>query len=234
MTPEVDLVSGWKKVRHDPLGKRLPSWLFNKLVSWMTGVNLHDHNCGFKVYRREIFNEVKLYGEMHRFIPVLAAARGYRVSEQIVNHRPRKHGVSKYGWSRLPKGFLDLLTVSFLTGFNQRTQHVLGTIGLGSFAVGMPGMFGMAVYWMLRMTLFGDWIPLHQRPIVIYSLAALIVGVQLLCIGFLAELFIARGMRETEPYSVREQIPAEDNPVAGSVGNARNNDHDDDSQTRAV
>ncbi|MEM7453166.1 MAG: glycosyltransferase family 2 protein [Planctomycetota bacterium] len=233
---DYDLISGWKKVRHDPIGKTLPSKLFNKMVSWMTGVHLHDHNCGFKIYRREIFEEVKLYGEMHRFVPVLASARGYRVGEMVVNHRARQHGVSKYGWSRLPKGFLDLLTVSFLTGFNQRPQHVLGSIGLASFALGLAGMFCMAVYWVLRMTMFESWTPLHQRPVVIYSLGALIVGVQLLCMGFLAELFIARGMQKKEPYSIRTQIPAEDRPVAGSVSEARENQNetDEDSQSKVV
>ena len=231
---EYDLISGWKKVRHDPVGKTLPSWMFNKLVSWMTGVHLHDHNCGFKIYRREIFDEVKLYGEMHRFVPVLASARGYRVGELVVNHRARQHGVSKYGWSRLPKGFLDLLTVSFLTGFNQRPQHVLGSIGLASFALGTLGMFCRAVYWVLRMTMFESWTPLHQRPIVIYSLGALIVGVQLLCMGFLAELITARGMQKKEPYSIRTQIPAEDWPVAGSVAEAREiqDGNDEDTQSR--
>ena len=129
---DYDLISGWKQVRHGPIGKTVPSKVFNWLVGFLTGVKLHDHNCGFKLYRREIFDEVKLYGEMHRFVPVLAHAKGFRVGEIPVNHRAREHGVSKYGWSRLPKGFLDLLTVSFLTGFNQRPQHVIGALGLFS------------------------------------------------------------------------------------------------------
>lgn len=201
-----DLVSGWKAVRHDPLGKTLPSKVFNKLVGWMTGLKLNDHNCGFKIYRREIFDDVKLYGEMHRFVPVLAAAEGYRVGEVAVNHRARKHGRSKYGWSRLPKGFLDLLTVSFLTGFSHRPQHVIGSVGLFSFLLGCIGLAWMAVYWCLRMAAFSDWIPLHQRPLVLYSLAALLLGSQLLCMGFLAELVIAREQKYTEPYSIRERI----------------------------
>ena len=127
---DYDLISGWKEKRNDPLGKTLPSKVFNWLIGLMTGVKLHDHNCGFKLYRREIFDEVKLYGEMHRFVPVLATAKGFRVTEIPVNHRAREHGVSKYGLERLPKGFLDLLTVSFLTGYNQRPQHVIGALGL--------------------------------------------------------------------------------------------------------
>ena len=151
LTEDYDLISGWKEVRNDPVNKTMPSKVFNWLVGVLTGVRLHDHNCGFKVYRREIFDEVKLYGEMHRFVPVLASAKGFRVTEIPVNHRARQHGVSKYGLKRLPKGFLDLLTVSFLTGFNQRPQHLLGMFGLASFSFGAFGMFAMAIYWILRM-----------------------------------------------------------------------------------
>lgn len=200
-----DVVSGWKKVRHDPLGKTLPSKVFNKLVSWVTGVKLQDHNCGFKVYRREVFDEVKLYGEMHRFVPVLAAARGFKIAQVPVNHRARQFGVSKYGLSRLPKGFLDLLTVSFLTGFNNRPQHLLGYVGLVSTAMGLLGVVWMAIYWILRMTMFSDWIPLHQRPVLLYSLGALLLGAQLLCMGFLAELIVAKNAESQDPYSIVER-----------------------------
>ena len=200
-----DVVSGWKKVRNDPVGKTLPSKVFNWLVSFLTGVKLQDHNCGFKVYRREVFDEVKLYGERHRFVPVLAAAKGFRISQVPVNHRARKFGKSKYGWRRLPKGFLDLLTVSFLTGFNQRPQHVLGFAGLVSFLAGATGMTWMAIYWMLRMFFFGDWEPLHRRPVVLYSLGGLLLGSQLLCMGFLAELIVAQNAQRTDPYSISER-----------------------------
>jgi dolichol-phosphate mannosyltransferase len=128
-----DVVSGWKKVRHDPWHKVIPSRVFNWLVSWLTGVRLHDHNCGLKCYRREVFREVRLYGELHRFVPVLAAARGWRIDEVAVQHRPRSHGQSKYGWLRIPKGFLDLVTVKLLTGYGQRPQHILGMAGLVCF-----------------------------------------------------------------------------------------------------
>lgn len=203
---EVDLVSGWKQVRNDPLDKTLPSKVFNWLIGWLTGVKLHDHNCGFKIYRREIFDEVKLYGEMHRFVPVLASSRGFKVTELAVNHRARKHGVSKYGWGRLPKGFLDLMTVSFLTGFSQRPQHLLGGFGLLAFSAGFIGMFWMAIYWLLRMTCYPEWDPLHQRPIVLYSLGALLLGAQVLCIGFLAELITSRNQVHNEPYSIARRI----------------------------
>ena len=200
-----DVVSGWKQVRNDPLGKTFPSKVFNKLVSWVTGVKLQDHNCGFKIYRREVFDEVKLYGEMHRFVPVLAASRGFKIAQVPVNHRARQHGVSKYGLSRLPKGFLDLLTVGFLTGFNNRPQHLLGYVGLIATTLGSMGLVWMTIYWVLRMTMFGDWEPVHRRPILLYSLGALLLGVQLLCMGFLAELIVARNTEQHVPYSITER-----------------------------
>ncbi len=206
LTEDYDLISGWKEVRNDPVNKTMPSKVFNWLVGVLTGVKLHDHNCGFKVYRREIFDEVKLYGEMHRFVPVLASAKGFRVTEIPVNHRARQHGVSKYGLKRLPKGFLDLLTVSFLTGFNQRPQHLLGMFGLATFSVGAFGMFAMAIYWILRMVAYPDWIPLHQRPVVLYSVGLLILGTQLLSMGFLAELIVAKGQSREEPYSIAKKL----------------------------
>src|SRR6516162_4259820 len=175
-----DVVSGWKQTRHDPWHKVGPSRIFNGMVSWLTGVKLHDHNCGMKCYRAEVFREVKLYGELHRFIPVLAAARGFRVGEIEIQHRPRRFGYSKYGVRRFMKGFLDLLTVKFLTGFGQRPQHLLGSIGLLSFLTGALGMAYLAVTWIVRYfdeTLFQ---PLHERPLLIYSVAALLLGAQMM------------------------------------------------------
>ena len=202
---QYDVVSGWKKIRRDPLGKTIPSKFFNWMVGWLTGVKLHDHNCGFKIYRREVFNDIRLYGEMHRFVPVLAAAQGYRVTECVVNHRKREFGHSKYGWSRLVKGFLDLLTVSFLTGFKQRPQHLLGSIGLTAFGLGAVGLTWMAIYWVLRMTMYPGWDPVHQRPVVLYSVGALLLGSQLLCMGFLAELLVAKGQERQQPFSIKEK-----------------------------
>src|SRR5215204_3591178 len=161
----LDCISGWKQVRHDPWHKVGPSRVFNWLVGALTGVKLHDHNCGFKCYRREIFSEVRLYGELHRFVPVLAAARGWKVSEIVVNHRARKFGSSKYGVRRFVKGFLDLLTVYFLTGFDQRPQHLLGTLGIVSFFVGFLGLTYLAIYWLVD-KLVPAWQleDLHNRP----------------------------------------------------------------------
>jgi dolichol-phosphate mannosyltransferase len=212
LEPDFDLVSGWKKTRHDPLHKTFPSKLFNRLVSWLSGVRLNDHNCGLKLYRSAIFEDFRLYGERHRFIPVLAAVKGWRITELAVNHRPRQHGVSKYNWRRLPKGFLDLITISFLTGFNHRPQHLLGGIGLASFGLGVFGLIWMAIYWALRMTYFPTWEPVHQRPVVIYSMGAMLLGAQLLCMGFLAELIIANNLTHsgTATYSVQEQVGGSD------------------------
>lgn len=208
MSEELDVVSGWKQVRHDPWHKVFPSRIFNGMVSWLTGVKLHDHNCGMKCYRREVLREVRLYGELHRFVPVLAAARGFNVGEISIQHRPRQFGSSKYGARRIMKGFLDLLTVKFLTGFGQRPQHVLGTVGLVSFTIGFLGLASLAVNWLLGHTL-PDWeiTPLHQRPAVLYSLGALLLGSQLMSMGFLAELITAYQVRDAETYSVAERTP---------------------------
>ena len=204
-----DVVSGWKRVRHDPWHKILPSRVFNWLVSKMTGVHLHDHNCGLKCYRREIFREVRLYGELHRFVPVLAAARGWTVAEVVVEHRPREYGTSKYGWWRIPKGFLDLLTVKFLTGYGQRPQHLLGTAGMACFALGSIGLTLLAVYWKVsRMTSMDD-IHLHERPVFFYSLIAVLLGAQFMLMGFLAELITALNVRDTDTYSVAERVGGE-------------------------
>jgi hypothetical protein len=181
--------------------------VFNWMVSKLTGVKLHDHNCGMKCYRREIFEEVRLYGELHRFVPVLAAARGYRVGELVIRHRPRRFGKSKYGVARIVKGFLDLLTVKFLTGFGQRPQHLLGTLGLASFFLGLFGMTLGAVLWVVSRLDLGLE-PIHLRehfPAVIYSVALLLLGVQLMSIGFVAELFIAYHNPDVKPYSVSER-----------------------------
>ncbi len=200
-----DVVSGWKRVRHDPWHKVGPSRVFNWLVSKLTGVKLHDHNCGFKAYRGEIFDEVQLYGELHRFVPVLAAARGWRVGEIEVGHRSRKFGVSKFGLARIPKGFLDLLTVKFLTGFGQRPQHLLGTFGLIGFSIGAVGITLLTAGWFFS-RMFDGWddIHLHERAIFFYSLAAVLLGSQFMAVGFLAELITARSSRQHAAYSISQ------------------------------
>jgi dolichol-phosphate mannosyltransferase len=203
----LDVVSGWKRVRHDPWHKVWPSRVFNFLVSWLTGVPLHDHNCGMKCYRTQVFREVRLYGELHRFIPVLAAARGFRIGEVEVAHRPRRFGHSKYGVRRFLRGFLDLLTVKFLTGFNQRPQHLLGGIGLVGFLLGNLGLLYLAYTWVVRLWDEAAYPPLHARPLLVYSFAAVLVGAQMMCLGFLAELITAYGSRDEDAYSVVEEAP---------------------------
>lgn len=202
-----DVVSGYKQVRHDPWHKVFPSRVFNWLVSRLTGVVLHDHNCGYKCYRREVVREVRLYGELHRFVPVLAAARGFRVGEIVVNHRARKFGRSKYGLERLVKGFLDLLTVKFLTGFGERPQHVLGVLGLTSFALGGFGLVYLALLWLLSRIVPGrqDFHLIEHFPATIYSLGALLFGGQLLSMGLLAEMITARVNADREPYAISER-----------------------------
>lgn len=209
-----DVVSGWKQVRYDPWHKVLPSRVFNVMVSWLTGVRLHDHNCGMKCYRAEVLREIRLYGELHRFIPVLADARGFKIGEVVVHHRARRFGSSKYGVRRFVKGFLDLLTVKFLTGFGQRPQHLLGGIGLVSFLVGSLLLVYLAVTWVIRLwdeTLFQ---PLHQRPLLIYALGALLLGAQLMSMGFLAELITAYTVPQRETYCIAETTDQRP-PLAG-------------------
>ena len=203
-----DVVSGWKKKRHDPWHKVLPSRVFNAMVSRLTGVKLHDHNCGMKCYRREIFDEITLYGELHRFVPALAAARGFKVGEKVVEHRARKFGVSKYGFNRFIKGFLDLLTVKFVTSYGQRPQHLLGTIGLTSFAVGAVTMCWMAIHWILaRIPCLGlAEYHLGGRPAVVYSAALLLLGAQFLSVGVVAELVVSYQNRKGREYSIKERI----------------------------
>ncbi len=205
---QVDVVSGWKKLRHDPWHKVGPSRIFNALVSGLTGVRLHDHNCGMKCYRAQVIREVNLYGELHRFVPVLASARGFKVDEIVVQHRPREHGKSKYGLDRFIKGFLDLLTVKFLTGFNDRPQHLLGGIGLVSFMAGFLGMFWLASYWVVsRIDAFGfDPIHLHERAALYYSLGFLLLGGQFMSIGFLGELITSHLSDESKSYSVTDTV----------------------------
>jgi len=215
-----DVVNGWKERRLDPWHKVYPSKVFNGMVGLMTGLKLHDHNCGIKIFQSQVAREVRLYGELHRFIPVLAHARGFRVTELGVHHRPRQFGYSKYGVKRFLRGFLDLLTVSFLTTFGQRPLHFLGGIGLFFFVLGMAGMTTLGVSWIMM-----NWIeawprtPIGTRPLLMYSVAAVLLGAQAISLGILAELLVANTGHERDRYSVKERtrLPDEDrswtNPV---------------------
>jgi glycosyltransferase involved in cell wall biosynthesis len=201
-----DVISGWKKKRYDPWHKVGPSRVFNWLVGRLTGVKLHDHNCGFKCYRRDVIEEVQIHGELHRFVPVLAASQGFVIDEVEVNHRPRKFGSSNYGVTRIVKGLLDLLTVLFLTSYRQRPQHLLGAFGLISFFFGTAGVFYLAIYWIVKNYFgFTTWPAVHERPILHYAIALLLLGGQFIAIGILAELITATMGRDAPQFSVRER-----------------------------
>jgi glycosyltransferase involved in cell wall biosynthesis len=209
-----DVVNGWKERRLDPWHKVYPSQVFNWVVSGLTGLKLHDHNCGLKLFRAEVAAEIRLYGELHRFIPVLANARGFRVTEMPVHHRPRRFGSSKYGVRRFARGFLDLLTVTFLTGFGQRPQHILGGFGLCSLALGVCGLLYLAFIWCCTHLAGADFGPIGTRPLLPYSIAATILGAQALSLGLLAELLVAYTGKESDTYSVAQTTKGTAEPAA--------------------
>jgi glycosyltransferase involved in cell wall biosynthesis len=206
-----DLVSGWKRPRRDPLTKRIPSRIFNFVTSLMTGVPLHDINCGFKVYRREVIEEIKVYGEMYRYIPVLASYRGFSVGEVPVQHRRRRFGRSKYGASRLTGGFFDLLTVIMLTRYNKKPLHVFGLVGAGLLLVGLVIESYLSIGWFFQRFGLrgGQWI--GDRPLFLLGIVLLIVGVQFIFFGLIGEM-LAYSARRDDDYSVREVLePSEIN-----------------------
>jgi glycosyltransferase involved in cell wall biosynthesis len=181
-----DLVSGWKKVRHDPISKTLPSRLFNFVTATLSGVRLHDINCGFKAYRREIFERVELYGELHRFVPVLADSLGYRIGELAVQHHPRRFGRSKYGIRRFLHGMLDLFTVLAITRYSRRPGHLFG--GAGAVLL----TFGLAILlWLTGVKVFAGE-DIGGRPLLMLGILSVIVGMQILFFGILAELINSR------------------------------------------
>lgn len=220
-----DVVSGWKKVRHDPWHKVLPSRVFNWLVSSLTGVKLHDHNCGFKAYRRPIFDEVELYGERHRFVPVLAAARGWKVGEIEVEHHARKFGRSKYGVSRILKGFLDLLTIYLLTSYSSRPLHLIGAGGFVCFSFGGLGLSYLTVMWLVsRQVESMEPLILHERAIFYYCIVALLLGAQALLAGLLAELIVSRTSGSVPIYSIADQVGGADPSIPGEDQQDRDGD----------
>jgi hypothetical protein len=206
-----DVVSGWKKVRHDPWHKVLPSRLFNWVVSWVTGVQLHDHNCGYKAYRADVLREVRLYGELHRFVPVLAGSRGFKVGELVIEHRKRKFGKSKYGWRRFTRGFLDLISVQFLTGYGDRPQHFLGRLGLMPILLGGLGLLVLFLNSVVRVFEPEFGMGLHsQIMLAVFAVASLLFGAQLIITGLLAELIVDQRSAAEEPFSVAERTAGTD------------------------
>jgi glycosyltransferase involved in cell wall biosynthesis len=207
----LDLVSGWKRKRHDPLGKTLPSKLFNFTVRRLTGLQLNDFNCGLKAYRAEAIEGLDLYGELHRYIPVLVAWRGFSVGELPVQHHPRKWGHSKYGIERMAKGFFDLLTVILLTRYRRRPLHLFGWAGLVLSALGFSCLAYLTVLWFLGHAIGG-------RPLLVLGVLLLLVGVQLVSTGLLGEMI--NSTRTAEPgYTIRDERPprgVSDEPSAAS------------------
>lgn len=201
-----DMVSGWKKKRHDPAGKTLPSKLFNAVTRGISGIPLHDFNCGLKAYRGEMVHHIQVYGEMHRYIPVIAKWNGYtRIGEKVVEHYPRKYGRTKFGMKRFMTGFLDLLSVTFVSKFRQKPMHLFGTLGTLSFLAGL-----IITLWVIGVKVYNIYHNLPARdvteqPLFFLALVALIVGVQLFLTGFLAEMMAMRSQSNKE-YLVRNRI----------------------------
>lgn len=196
-----DLVSGWKKTRRDPSVKVIPSRILNNfLTPLLTGVSLHDINCGFKAYRREVVKSFNLYGELYRFIPVFAVKQAFRITEIPVEHRARKHGKSKFGWERNIKGFLDLLTIVFLTSYNRRPGHFFGTLGLVSFFLGF--LIGLYITY-LRITTGGIE---YRQPLLFLGMLLMIVGIQFVSTGLLAEMMLSARGKTDYSSNIQEMV----------------------------
>lgn len=205
-----DVVTGWKYEGKGPLEKSLPSRFFNGVVRWATGIPLHDFNCPFKAYRRDVLREIRIYGELHRFIPVLAHSRGFTIAEIKIKNLPRQYGQSKYGLKRYLRGMLDLMTVLFITRFANRPMHLLGLAGVVTSAVGSAVlMFFVGAHILHRVGVLpgAEW-NIHDRPALSLSILLMLIGVQFLTIGLLGELMERKnssGIAE-EPYSVKRVL----------------------------
>ncbi len=193
-----DLVNGWKKKRRDPISKTIPSKLFNFITSMMTGIKLRDFNSGLKAYRREVVQDIRVYGEMHRFLPVLAHWAGYKVTEIPVIHHPRKYGKTKFGLSRFWHGFLDLVTILFTTRYSKRPLHFFGVIGLLTFLVGFIIDLELTIEWLLGKT------SISNRPLFTVGIVLIIVGVQFVSIGLLGEMITRTEV--IEEYAIKEKV----------------------------
>ncbi len=195
----MDIVSGWKKKRHDPVSKTLPSKFFNWVTSKASGIRLHDFNCGLKAYKSDVVKNINVYGEMHRYIPLIAKWNGYdRIGEKAVQHSARKYGTTKYGMTRFMTGFLDLLSVLFVSKFKKNPMHFFGSIGTLSFLVGF-----FITMWIIGEKLYRQYSHLERRdvvdqPLFFLALVALVVGVQLFLAGFLAEMMIQSKSKKNE------------------------------------
>ncbi len=195
-----DLVSGWKKERKDPITKKLPSKIFNKLASILTGVKIHDFNCGYKAYRREVIENLEIYGELYRYIPALANSKGFKITEIPVEHHERKYGRSKYGWERIIKGFLDLITVIFLTRFLKRPMHLFGGIGILFLITGFIINLSLVLYKLLTGALIGT------RPLLTLGVLLMIIGVQFLSLGLIGEMLSNLTHERKREYLIAEEV----------------------------
>ena len=201
-----DLVSGWKKKRYDPAGKRLPSKFFNMTARIVSGIKLHDFNCGLKAYRRRVIKSIEVYGEMHRYIPILAKHAGFkRIGEKVVQHQERKYGVSKFGMERMVKGYLDLITVSFMSHFGRSPMYFFGSLGTIMFLIG-----GFTTVWVIALKLYKQALGLPLRavtdqPLFFVAIVTVILGAQLFLAGFLGEL-INRRSSDRNSYLIDKRI----------------------------
>jgi glycosyltransferase involved in cell wall biosynthesis len=196
-----DLVSGWKRKRHDPLSKRLPSKLFNKTTRWLSGIELNDFNCGLKAYSKDVVKSIEVYGEMHRYIPVIAKNAGFaKIGEKVVEHQARKFGVTKFGLERVLRGYLDLVSITFMTKFSKRPMHFFGGMGTLLSFIGI-----LMLLYLSFMKLFFNTARISDRPLFFLGMLSIIIGVQLFIAGFLAEM-ISRNNPLRNEYSVKETI----------------------------
>ncbi|MBN9483305.1 MAG: glycosyltransferase [Bacteroidetes bacterium 43-93] len=198
-----DLVSGWKKVRHDnALTKNLPSKLYNGVNRWISGIKLHDMNCGLKAYKKKVVKSIEVYGEMHRFIPVLAKSAGFRtIGEKVVVHRARKYGVSKFGWERFINGFLDLLSIQFISRFGKKPMHFFGLLGTIAFFIGFASIIWLVIERISTGADFG----LTNRVTFYLALTTMVIGTQFFLAGFLGEL-VSRSAADRNNYLVEERF----------------------------
>src|SRR5690606_13070453 len=202
-----DLVSGWKQKRHDPLSKTLPTKLFNAVTRRMSGIhNLHDFNCGLKAYRKEVVKSIEVYGEMRRYIPVIAKWAGFRrIDEQVVQHFPRKYGTTKFGPGRFIKGFLDLLSIFFVGKFGKRPMHFFGTMGVLSFLAGFVIAIWLIAEKLVSIANQSPYRNVTEQPLFFFALIAIVIGTQLFLTGFVAELVSRNGV-DRNNYQIEKVI----------------------------
>ncbi|HMV10779.1 MAG TPA: glycosyltransferase family 2 protein [Cyclobacteriaceae bacterium] len=209
------LVSGWKKKRNDPLSKTIPSKFFNKVTSMISGIKLHDFNCGLKAYDKKVIKNISVYGEMHRYIPVIAKWAGFKkIGEKVVEHRARKYGSTKFGWERFMNGFLDLLSITFVSKFRQKPMHFFGLLGTISFLVGF--VITAFIFWNKIDASLISKVPLKRaitdQPLFYVALVAIVIGVQLFVTGFLAEMLAMQSLSSRDYLVINKAGVDEDRP----------------------